>query len=108
MVHVGEATSDGSSARSGCVGGRARERVRFLRFVYIGDAMHLSAWGASPETLQREGRWTADACKRYVRSHGKDARYVTNVMALEGMGDGIQAGQGNDWGQVDPIPKLEG
>ena len=50
----------------------------------------------------------SDAYKAYVRSHGKDARWVTNVIAQEGMGNGIQPGQGTDWGQVNPILKLEG
>ena len=62
----------------------------------IGDATHLSAGGASPETLQREGRRASDAYKAYVRSHGKDASRAANVMAQEGMGDGIQPGQGID------------
>ena len=79
-----------------------------LHSLRIGDATHLSAGGASQETLQREGRWASDAYKVYVRSHGKDAGWVANVMAQEGMGNGIQPGQGTDWGQVNPIPKLEG
>ena len=56
--------------------------------------------------LQREGRWASDAYKAYVRSRGKDASRVETVMAQEGMGNGIQPGQGLDWGQVNPIPKL--
>ena len=58
-----------------------------------GGATHLSAGGASPEALQREGRWASDAYTAYVRSHGKDASWVANVMAQEGMGNGIQPGQ---------------
>ena len=68
----------------------------------------MSAGGGSPETLQREGRWASDAYKAYVRSHGKDASLVANVMAQEGMGNGIQPGQGTDWGQVNSTPTLEG
>ena len=79
-----------------------------LHSLRIGGATHLSAGGASPETLQREGRWASDAYKAHVRSHGKDAIRVANLMAQEGMGNGIQPGQGTDWGQVNPIPKLEG
>ena len=70
--------------------------------------MHLSAGGAWIKTLQREGRWASGAYKAYVRSHGKDASWVAKVMVQEGMGNGIQPGQGTDWGQVNPIPKLEG
>ena len=67
-----------------------------LHSLRIGGATHLSAGGASPETLQREGWWESDAYKAYVRSHGKDASWVANVMAQEGMGNGIQPGQGTD------------
>ena len=52
--------------------------------------------------LQREGQWASDAYKSCVRSHGKDASWVANVMAEEGMGNGIQPGQGTDWGRVYP------
>ena len=79
-----------------------------LHSLRIGGATHVSAGGASPETLQRMGRWASDAYKAYVRSHGKDTSRVANLMAQEGMGDGIQPLQGTDWGQVNPIPKLEG
>ena len=61
-----------------------------------------------PGTLQREGRWASGAYKAFVRSHGKDASRVVNVIVQEGMGNGIQPGQGKDWGQVNPIPKHEG
>ena len=77
-----------------------------LHSLRIGSATHLSAGGASPETLQREGRWASDAYKAYVRSHRKDASRVANLMA-QGMGNGIQPGQGTDWGLVNPIPQLE-
>ena len=79
-----------------------------LHSLGIGGATHMSAGGASPQTLQREGRWASDAYKAYVRSHGEDASRVANYMAQDGMGDGIQPGQGADWEQVNPIPKLEG
>ena len=78
-----------------------------LHSLKIGGATQLSAGGASPGTLQREGWWASDAYKACVRSHGKGASWVANVMAQEGMGNGIQPGQGTDWGQVNPTPKLE-
>ena len=52
-----------------------------LHSLKIGGATHLSARGASQETLQREGRWVSDAHKAYARSHGKDASRVANYMA---------------------------
>ena len=69
-----------------------------LHSLRIQGATHLSAGGASPETLQREGRWASDAHKANVRSHGKDASRVANVMAQEEMGNGIQPGKGTDLG----------
>ena len=79
-----------------------------LHSLRIGGATHLSAGGASPETLQREGRWASDAYKAYVLSHGKDASRVANLMAQGWRGNGIQPGQGTNRGQVNPISKLEG
>ena len=58
-----------------------RADVYALHSLNIGGATHLSAGGASPKRLQREGRWSSDAYKAYVRSHGKDACRVANVMA---------------------------
>ena len=68
----------------------------------IGGATHLSAGGATPEVLQREGRWASDAYKTYVRSHGMDASWVADVMAQERISGGIQPGQGTEWGRVNP------
>ena len=65
----------------------------------IGGATHLSAGGASLEVLQREGLWASDAYKAYVRSHGKDASWVADEMAQEGLSIGVQPGQGTNWGQ---------
>ena len=79
-----------------------------LHSLRIGGETHLSAGGASPETLQREGRRASDAYKTYSRSHGKDASWVATEMAQEGMGNGIQPGQGTDWRQVNRSPMLEG
>ena len=67
-----------------------------LNSVRIAGATHSSAWGASPETLQRDGQWASDAYKASIRSHGKDASRVANVVAQEGMGNGIQPGHGTD------------
>ena len=64
--------------------------------------------GASPEVLQREGRWASDAYKVYVRSHGKAASWVANVMAQEGLSIGVQPGQGTEWGQVSPTKERDG
>ena len=79
-----------------------------LHSLRIGGATHLSAGGASPEVLQREGRWASDAYKAYVRSHGKDASWVANVMAQEGLSIGVQPGQGTEWGQVSPPKERDG
>jgi len=87
-------------------GVRAEEYA--LHSLRIGGATHLSAGGATPEVLQREGRWASDAYKAYVRSHGKDASWVANVLAQEGLSNGIQPGQGTEWGRVNPPQKIEG
>ena len=42
-------------------------------------ATHLSARGAAPEVLKREGRWASGAYKGYVRSHEGDAQLVSGV-----------------------------
>ena len=85
-------------------GVRAEEYA--LHSLRIGGATHLSAGGATPEVLQREGRWTSDAYKTYVRSHGKDASWVASVMAREGSSGGVQPGQGTEWGRVNPLLDL--
>ena len=54
----------------GLAGGRADKYAVHPR--RIGGATHLSAGGASTETLQRQGRWASNAYKAYVRSHRKD------------------------------------
>ena len=77
-----------------------------LHSLRIGGATHLSAGEATSEVLQREGRWASDAYKTYVRSHGEDAGWVASVMAQEGLGGGIQPGQGAKWGQVAERPGL--
>ena len=79
-----------------------------LHSLRIGGATHLSAGGASPEVLQREGRWASDAYKAYVCSHGKDASWVADVMAQEGLSIGVQPGQGTNWGQVSPPKERDG
>ena len=87
-------------------GGRADEYA--LHSLRIGGATHLSPGGASPEVLQREGRWASDAYKLYVRRHGKDTSWVANVMAEEGLSFGVQPGQGTEWGQVSPPKERDG
>ena len=87
-------------------GGRADEHA--LHSLKIRGATHLSAGGASPEVLQRESRWASEAYKAYVPSHGKDASWVANVMAQEGLSIGVQPGQGTDWGQVSPPKERDG
>ena len=81
----------------------ALREVVVLHSLRIGGATRLSAGGAFPETLQREGRWASDAYKAYVPSHGKDASWVANVMAQEGMGYGIQPGQVQIGGKLTPF-----
>ena len=44
--------------------------------------------------LQRDGRWASDAYKAYVRSHGKDASLVANVMTKVEMDKRDPAGAG--------------
>ena len=78
-----------------------------LHSLRIGGATHLSAGGATPEVLQREGRWASDAYKSCVRSHGKDAGWIASVMARDGLDNGIQPGQGTEWGKVGPLPELD-
>ena len=67
----------------------------------------MSAGGATQEVLQREGRWASDAYKAYVRSYGKDADWVASVMARDGLGNGIQPGQGTEWVKVGSLPELD-
>ena len=87
-------------------GGRAEDYS--LHSLRIGRATHLPVAGATPVVLQREVRWASDACKAYVRSQGKDANWVATIIAQKGLSNGIQAGQGTTWGQVNPLPELEG
>ena len=81
-------------------GVRAEEYA--LHSLRIGGATHVSAGGAAPAVLQREGRLASAAYKPYVRSHGKDASWVASVMAQEGISGGVQPGQGTKWGRVNP------
>lgn len=85
-------------------GARAEEHA--LHSLSIGGAAHLSEGEASPEMLLREGEWASDAYKAYGRSHGKVAGWAANVVTPEGVGNGIQPGQGTDWRPVGPTPKL--
>jgi len=52
-----------------------------LHSVRIGGATRLAAAGASPDLLRQEGRWAGERgvpAIVYVRSHGKDAKWVSN------------------------------
>ena len=71
-----------------------------LHSLRIGGATHLSAGGAAPEVLKREGRWTSGAYKGYVRNHGRDAQWVSGVMVDRSEGCKKQPGQGTKWGVV--------
>ena len=86
-------------------GARAEEYA--LYSLRIGSATHLSTEGATPEVMQHDGRWASNAYMTFVRSHGKDASWVTNVMAKEERGSGIQPGQDTEWGQVNPPSELD-
>ena len=72
------------------------------------EAQHTCQQGVPSESVATAGRSASDAYKAYVRSNGKNASWVANVMAQDGMGNGIQPEQGTDWGQVNPILKLKG
>ena len=100
MVYVDAAASNDIVACSGCVGVRACGRVRFALPEDWGRNSLVGGEGASPEVLQREGRWASDAYKAYVRSHGKDASWVADVMAQEGLSIGVQPGQGTTEGKL--------
>ena len=63
-----------------------RADVYALYSLGIGGATYLSAGGACPETLQREGRWASDVYKAYVRSHGMDASPVAKCNGPGGDG----------------------
>ena len=66
----------------------------------IGGATHLSAGGADPEVLKREGRWASGAYKGYRRSHGRDPQWVPGAMAEGGEGCEKKPGQGTIWGNL--------
>ena len=51
-----------------------------LHSLTIGGATHLSARGAAPEALKREGRWALGSYTGYVSNHGGDAQWVFGVM----------------------------
>ena len=53
--------------------------VYALHSLRIRDVTRMSAGGAAPEVLKREGRWASGAYKGYVRSHEGDAQLVSGV-----------------------------
>ena len=63
-----------------------------LHSLRIGGATFLSTGGASVDVVQIEGRCKSDAYKRYVRSHGVDAKAVSNILADAGRAAGHAAG----------------
>ena len=69
-----------------------------LHSLRIGGATHLSAGGASDLVIQREGRWSSDAHKAYVRRHDKDADWVSGVLARTDVDCSRQPGQMTSWG----------
>ena len=73
-----------------------------LHSLRIGGATDLAAGGASPEVLRKEGRWAGESGFRpYVRSHGRDAMWVSSVLAAGGS-EIVQPGQRTEWGKVTP------
>lgn len=79
-----------------------------LHSLRIGGATYLSAGGASPEVLRREGRWAGEHGYRpYVRSHGRDAAWVSDVLAAD-CRVVRQPGQGTSWGKVVPGKDYKG
>lgn len=72
-----------------------------LHSLRIGGATYLAAGGASPEVLRAEGRWAGETGFRpYVRRHGKDAKWVSEVLAADSR-TVTQSGQGTVWGDVE-------
>ena len=52
-----------------------------LHSLRIGGATFLSAGGASVDVVRREGRWKSGAYNSYVRTHGGDAKAVSEMLA---------------------------
>ena len=64
----------------------------------------MSAGGASSEVLRREGKRAGEhGCRPYVRSHGRDAAWVSDMMASD-CDMAKQPGQGTEWDEVAPSP----
>lgn len=71
---------------SGCVDGRTGGALR------PAPSADLSAGEATPEALQRKGRWASGKYKAYVHGHGKDGGWVVTS-------DGIHPGQDMERGK---------
>ena len=69
-----------------------------LHSLCIGGVIFLSAGEASADAVQREGRWKSDLCKGYVRSHGVDAKAVSDMLADADAQPALQTGQRTVWG----------
>ena len=55
------------------------------------------AGGVSADVIQREGRWSLDAYKRYVRSYGESAKHVWLTLVDTRL-HVRKPGQGTKWG----------
>ena len=105
MSHVDAAASDGGTADSGCVCGRARGGLSFA-LPDIRSATRQSAGGCyARDRAEREGQWASDAYKAYVRSHGKDA---SKRYGQGGTSQQDPAGTGYRVRDSDPLPELNG
>ena len=68
-----------------------------LHSLRIWGATFLSPRGASADVVQREERRKSDAYKGYVRSHGVDAKAVSDMLADAKAHAALQPGQRTVW-----------
>ena len=87
-------------AAAGGVSGGSAARGVCAAFLRLGGATHLSAGGAAPEVLKREGPWASGAYTGHVRNHGRDAHWVSGVMVEGSKSFKKQPGQGTKWGEA--------
>ena len=64
-----------------------------LHSLRMGGATFLSAGGASVDVVRKKGRWKLDAYMGYVRSHGEDAKVVSDMLADADARPALQSGQ---------------
>ena len=67
-----------------------------LQSLHIGGTTFPLA-GGSVDVVRREGRWKSDACKGYVRSHGVDAKAVSDMLPDADAQLALQPGQWTAW-----------